>query len=328
MRRILALVLISLFFLACVHTPRGGEFRQARDSAYKIQVTMTLDLTPLNEWRAKKEEERKKREEDRKKKEEEEEAKRWPTWLPKLWGQPVTFIGDVPVALSNAQQSMEFNVIRVTDDTADIGWSGTGWVAGRSAGGGSYVMTAGHVCESKDVYSVEVYDIDWDANAIEVVSIDLPIIAKKHLMLNRDGVASTNGSIVRDEDLDDSYNGNDLCMLGVTDDLGPAIPVATEDPEYGTTCSVVGAPTGLWGGGIAVASEAIFSGRGSVFGTEPDGLTFNGLLAPGNSGSAVVCYGKAVGVISLGSTRFKSLTHAVPHDSIRKFIRDALHLQK
>jgi hypothetical protein len=325
MRRILALVLILFFMASCAHTPRGGDLRQSRDSAYKIKVTLTLDLTPLNEWQAKKAEERKKREEDRKKKE--EEAKKWPTWLPKLWGQPVTFINGVPVRLSQAQESMEFHVVKTSESTADIGWSGTGWVAAR-APGRSYVMTAGHVCESKDVYQIEAYDIDWEAGIIEFETIDLPITVKKHTMLNRDGVESANGSVVRDEDLDDDFNGNDLCMLGVGADLGPAIPVAIQDPEYGQTCSVVGAPTGLWGGGIAVASEAIFSGRGSVFGTEPDGLAFNGLLAPGNSGSAVVCDGHAVGVISLGSTRFKSLTHAVPHDSIRKFMRQALHLQK
>jgi len=327
MRRILAIALVSLLFLsACSHTQRGSEFKQVRESAYKVKVSLTLDLTPLNEWQAKKEADRKKRAEDKKN---EEQPKRWPSW--KFWSHQqtaaATFINGIPVKLTNAQQSMEFHVVKTTSNTADIGWSGTGWVAGR-APGRSFVMTAGHVCESKDVYSIEVYDIDWEAEIITIQTIDLPITVKKHVMLSRDGVESVNGTIVRDEDLDEAYNGNDLCMLAVSSDLGPAIPVATQDPEYGQTCSVVGAPTGLWGGGIAVASEAIFSGRGSVFGTEPDGLAFNGLLAPGNSGSAVVCDGKVAGVISLGSTRFKSLTHAVPHDSIRKFIRQALHLQK
>ncbi len=326
MRKFLVFLIVA-FLASCAHSQRGGgDLRTSRDSAYKVKVSLTVDLQPLNEWKVKKEEERKKREEDRKKKEE-GETKRWPVWLPKLWAQPITFINEVPVALSSAQQSMEFHVLKTSADTADIGWSGTGWVSGRVPGR-SYVMTAGHVCESKDVYSIEVYDIDWEEGTISFETIDLPITSKKHLMLSRDGVESANGSIIRDEDLDDSFNGNDLCMIGVGADLGPAIPVADVDPDYGQTCSVVGAPTGLWGGGIAVASEATFSGRGSVFGTEPDGLAFNGLLAPGNSGSAVVCDGKVAGVISLGSTRFKSLTHAVPHDSIRKFMKAALHTQK
>jgi hypothetical protein len=102
--------------------------------------------------------------------------------------------------------------------------------------------------------------------------------------------------------------------------------MANEDPPYGSNSEVVGAPAGLWGGGVAVASDIKFSGRGSVFGVEPDGLAFNGNVAPGNSGSAILYRGYVVGLISLGATRFKTLTHAVPHDTIRAFMRKALHL--
>ena len=317
---IFIMILATLASLAsCAHMPRGGDLQATRDSVYKVRVTMKLDLKPLNDWIAKKNEERKKREDERKKG---EEQKRFP-W--RLWSQEtVTFLRDVPVRLSSAQVGTEFSIIQQNDDTAEIGWSGTGWV-GAKAPGRSYVMTAGHVCESKDSYSLEVMDVDWDAGIISVETIELPIIEKHHRMQGRDGIDSVDATIVRDEDLNDNFDGNDLCMLGVPGDLGPAIPVATEEPEYGQACSVVGAPTGLWGGGIAVASEALFSGRGSVFGTDLDGLAFNGLLAPGNSGSAVTCDGRAVGVISLGSTRFRSLIHAVPYDRIEVFMRKALH---
>lgn len=312
MRKLITLIVTSLLLFSCAHTQRGADLRKSRDSVYKVRVSLTLDITPLNEWRAKKEEERKKR----------EEAARKPWW--KIWGQPTAFINDTPIAMNRAMEQMDFQVIKTTADTAEIGWSGTGWVVA-GAPGRSFVMTAGHVCESKVAYDIWVYDIDWEAGTFEEAKLTLPILKKEHVMISRDGVESANGNIIRDEDLDEEFNGNDLCVVGVASALGPAIPLADRDPEYGETCSVVGAPTGLWGGGVAVASEAIFSGRGSVFGVEPDGLAFNGLLAPGNSGSAVVCGGRAVGVISLGSTRFRSMTHAVPHEAMRKFLKAALH---
>src|SRR6478736_649713 len=55
MRKVLLPLLALLFFLtSCAHAPKGGEFRQTRDSAYKIEVTMTVDLAPYKEFLAKK----------------------------------------------------------------------------------------------------------------------------------------------------------------------------------------------------------------------------------------------------------------------------------
>lgn len=338
MRKIL-LALFALLFVStsCAHAPKGGEFRQARDSAFKVQVRMKLDLSPLNEYLAKKEAERKAREEARKKAEEEKKVKEKEEADRKeraeyckkyaCFGHPGIFFRDnLQARLTHVQQTVELEVIKMTQDTAEIGWSGTGWVAARGPNK-SYVMTAGHVCESRDVYPFDFLYIDWDTFQFEVVHFDFPIIEKHHVMVGRDGVRSEDGTIMRDEDLDEeNFNGNDLCMLGVGGNIGTPVDIATHDPEFGQSCSVVGAPTGLWGGGIAVPSDAVFAGRGSIFGTEPDGLAFNGLLAPGNSGSAVICDGKVNGVISLGSTRFRSLIHAVPQERIRTFVRAALHL--
>lgn len=339
MRKLIMIAVLALFASSCAHAPRGGDLRTTRDSVYKVRVALTLDLTPLNEWIAKKAEQQKKKDDELEQKRKDEEQKqqkkaekrrrtpkkaqkKWP-W--NLFNEPTPVIlNDVEVALSPVQEMTDLRIISQTRDTAVIGWSGTGWVSGH-APGRSYVMTAGHVCESRDVYPIEVFDINWETGDFEVVTINLPITKKEHLMIGRDGIASENSTIIRDEDMGDDFNGNDLCMLGLGADLGSSIPVADEDPEYGQTCSIVGAPTGLWGGGIAVASEALYSGRGAVFGTEPDGLAFNGLLAPGNSGSAVVCDGQVVGVISLGATRFRSLIQAVPQDRIRTFMRKAFH---
>jgi hypothetical protein len=340
MRKILlALTLLCAFlFTSCAHAPRGGEFREARDSAFKVRVTMKLDLSPLNEWLAKKEAEKKAREEQRKKDEEqkkkdEEQRKKDAERVEyckhnPCFGHPMVLLrDDVEVKLSVAQQSTGMSIIKATRDFVEIGWSGTGWAAAQGAGK-TYVMTAGHVCESKDVYPFDFFYVDWDTFEFEFVHFDFPIVEKHHVMIGSDGVASPDATIIRDEDLDDNFNGNDLCMLGLVGEIGTPVPVADHDPGFGQACSVVGAPTGLWGGGIAVPSSATFAGRGEVFGTDPDGLAFNGLLAPGNSGSAVICNGEVQGVISLGSTRFPSLIHAVPHERIQDFIAKALHFGK
>jgi hypothetical protein len=318
--------LLFLITSGCATVSKGGEFKEARDSAFKIRVTLKLDLKPLNDFLAKKAAEDQERADQQKKDKEAQERREYCAKYP-CFGHPwAIFRDDVQLKMSLAQESTQLEVTKVTRDFAEIGWSGTGWDAAR-ANGHTYVMTAGHVCESKDVYHIDFFYIDWNTLEFEEVPLDLPIVEKHHVMIGRDGVDSADATIIRDEDLDEAtFNGNDLCMLGVAGDLGTPIPVATHDPEYGESCSVVGAPTGLWGGGIAVPSDALFAGRGSVFGTEPDGLAFNGLLAPGNSGSAVVCDGRVSGVISLGSSRFPSLIHAVPQDRIRAFIGKALHL--
>lgn len=282
------LIALILAFLASCSPKQvrwgGLEQDDIRESVYKVKVTLTLDTSSLN------------------KKEES-------TAPEKKKEHMVTFY------------DRDVQVISETSDTIEVGWSGTGWVGARSVGK-SYVMTAGHVCESGSVFETQY--LDW--SKFQVVTLELPIIKVEHTLISRDGTEFTGAKVLRDEDLDDEFNGNDLCMLQVAGNLGSPIPVASEDPPYGGIAEVVGAPRGLWGGGIAVASDVKYSGRGSVFDVSPDGLAFNGPVAAGNSGSAVTYQGWVVGVVSLGATRFPSLIHAVPHERIREFMRKALHL--
>lgn len=283
MRKSLA-TMFCLLLASCSHLPRGGTgSNDVHDSVYKVRVTLTVDTSSLYE--------------DKEEGGEEGESKQLTVYR--------------PIAVDD--------IVKLGDHSASVAWSGTAWVAAK-APGRSFLMTAGHVCESGDMYHLQM--VDWAH--MRIISADLPIIKKEHTLISSDGV-EIEANVVRDEDLKDDYSGNDLCMLGAAGDLGPAIPVSKEDPQAGEICDVVGAPRGLWGNGIAVASDAKFSGRGSVFGIEPDGLAFNGNMAPGNSGSAVTCEGKAVGVISLASTQFSSLIHAVPYERIREFMMKALH---
>lgn len=285
--------LISLLLLTACSTGRlpwskGISSEDARDSVYQVEVEVTLDTTVID----------------------------GPT---KKGGDKGSskFLLTAPAELATGARMLG----RANDHTARIGWVGTGWVADRRAGR-SFVMTAGHVCETGTSYHVEY--MDW--STFSFVEADLPIISAKHVLVSRDGIRTAPVTVIRDEDLDEqTFNGNDLCLMGTVGDLGQPIPVADSEPDYSQTCDVIGGPHGLWGGGIAPTSEMRFNGRGSVFGTEPDGLSFTGIVAPGNSGSGVMCDGQAVGVISLGATSMPGLIHAVPYDSIRTFLKKALH---
>lgn len=288
-KSLFALCLLTLLAVSCnvgyMPWNRGVSMSDARDSTYQVRVTLTVDTSQLVH-------------DDDETGEEEQDT----------------------VVLDRPQyQATAARVEMLAGHTAKIGWVGTGWVAARDANR-SYVMTAGHVCESGDTFETTI--IDWEK--LEFRTVKLPIIEVKHELRDRTGL-SVPATVVRDHDLDNDFNGVDLCVLGAIADLGQPIPIGDHDPGFGDRAEVIGGPTGLWGGGIAVASDAKFSGRGSVFGVEPDGLAFNGELAPGNSGSAVIFDGHAIGVISLGATRFQSLIHAVPYETMADFLRKALH---
>jgi hypothetical protein len=297
MRKFLIVTLLSTLLtscaIGCFPWDNRVSIEDVRDSVYQVKVELTLDLTPYH------------------------------AYLKKKGGESVLhrILGGPRLPLTERHTTLMAQM-EVQSDTSIVSWVGTGWVAAKSDGQ-TFLMTAGHVCESRDSYAVEFLDVDPDG--IGVVTIDLPIINRNHTLVSRNGVEYQRATVIRDDDFEDGFDGPDLCMLGANGDLGKVLPVAEKDPKYAAHGEVVGGPRGLWGGGIAVASDVKFSGRGSIFGVKPDGLAFNGLVAPGNSGSAVVFDGRVVGVISLGATRFPSLVHAIPHEIIREFIRKALH---
>ena len=286
MKKILAALLLALSACALLHGPPSLPADQAQDSVYKVRVILTLDTTPLHK---------------------DDPAD----------GSKIKKIGAL---VDNPDLLVDAKLLSEGDNTAKVGWSGTGWVAANGVGH-SYVMTAGHVCESGKVYHLEY--IDW--STFTVKKVDLPILSTEHTLINRDNTEFPGGTVLADEDLDDDYNGKDLCVIGVPGYLGKAFPLATQDPPYGTSSEVIGAPTGLWGGGVAITANLKYSGRGTVFHTKTDGLSFTGEAAPGNSGSAITYQGRVVALLNLGGKRFPSLSVGVPHEEIRDFLRRALH---
>lgn len=288
--------LILAIVASCAASPwkQGVPAVQARESVYKVKVVLTVDITELLP----------------KPKEEVTEgaggAKS--TWKP------------APFVLKTNDLSP--HIMSSTDSTAKVGWSGTGWVAARE-NGRSYVMTAGHVCESGEFLTVSV--IDWETFTIR--DVKLPIIEKKHTLLSREDIEMGPAVVLSDEDLnEETMSGPDMCLLGVQGDVGIPLPIANGDPEYATHAEVIGAPTGLWGGNIAVTADLKFSGRGNVWGgSVAEGLAFTGDVAGGNSGSAIMKDGRVVAMLNLGGSRFKELTTGVPWETLRDFLRRSMH---
>lgn len=289
MRNLLPTALLALL-VSCGSLTRGvsgPSLAEVRESTYQVQVSLNVDISALLPP------------------DEEEGGDDKDLNFEMILDRP-------------EQRATGAHVVSRSNNIVELNWVGTGWTVDRRAGR-SFVMTAGHVCETERFYSVKVFD--WDTG--EVKTVELPIVSRSHNLVSRDNVKVA-ASVVRDEDLDKDFDGIDLCLMGAMADLGRPLAIADSDPVYGDRAEVVGGPRGLWGGGVAVASDVKFTGRGSVFGVNPAGLAFNGEVAPGNSGSAVVYRGEVVGLISLAAIRFPSLCHAVPHGTIRGFLQRAL----
>ena len=186
-----------------------------------------------------------------------------------------------------------------TGATLHVGWSGTAWTVAREHGH-SFLMTAGHVCETSDEME------------------GLPILSVSYTLVARDGTRISGATPVLDDD------DADLCTLAVVGDLGEPMSLATVDPEYGAVCTDIGAPRGYFGEGIAPIAELRYSGRGTIFG-DHEGLGFVGLIDHGSSGSPVVCDGRVVGLLNLGSNDYVRLGLAVPYEAIREHLIRALH---
>lgn len=225
-----------------------------------------------------------------------------------------------PVTRVESRGSVYQISVTVHEDVGDVGWWGTGWVVARY-GGRSYIMTAGHVCETrKAIENPDPLGLGTGDMA-EVKSVDYELIAPddKHY----DGVA-----VVLDDD------GNDLCVLSVKGDFGEPMPLATVDPQYGERGWYVGAPRAIWGGGIAGIYEATYSGRGVPLkggcGVEDARLCDNVAEvfstaegAPGASGSPIFVGGRVVALLNMVDGRFPTFTVGVPWDTVRAFLARA-----
>lgn len=194
--------------------------------------------------------------------------------------------------------------------SAVFSWTGTGWIIEQGVGH-SFIMTAGHMCESQDTY--EYTEFSWFGPPVKY---QFPILKAEYGMHGADGTDFGKATVIADDDV------NDLCELSIPGNIGNPIHLADSDPDYSDHCYVVGAPHGIWGGGISTTFDAVFNGRGDLWGDKREALYFTGPSAGGASGSPVICDGKAVGVLTLGSRQWEMFS-AVPYETVRSFHKSA-----
>lgn len=188
-------------------------------------------------------------------------------------------------------------------DIQERSWGGTAWVIG---GGDetSYVMTAGHICESDTVFHTQLFG-------------DLPIVGVSYSVESASG--TTNVALMQ-SDNDDI----DLCTLSVEANLGRPLMLASSDPVYGAEIEYIGAPGLIWGGGIAPIYKGLFSGRGTPWGGEQEVLAVTVTSTGGASGSPVLYNGMVIGVFTADGREFKDFGSAVPWDVVQKFWKKSL----
>lgn len=283
MRNVLLKIATILLVLLAACRPGRPSYvtaADARESVYKLKVSITLDLSPI---------------------------------LQETDGstQPL-------VVMNEKGRRLDASPL---NRTADLTSAGTTWVVDRK-GSASYLLTAGHVCETSATYPVRY--IDWENWTVRTV--ELRVTKRSHTAVSYQGVEE-DLVVIADEDLEPkTFAGTDLCLLGALADLGRPLPIADKDPEYASHSEVIGAPAGLWGGGVAVIADLKFSGRGNVWGGKvAESLAFTGDVIGGNSGSPIIHNGRVVALLNLGGVRFNELTTGVPWEELKKFFRKHMH---
>ncbi len=195
---------------------------------------------------------------------------------------------------------------------------GTAWVSGNSRGR-TQLVTAGHLCETRESYEYVTRHIVLDENGFRVVeqTFELPILHVGYVLRAADGTEFSGATALVDDD------EQDVCLMSVSGDLGDPLRVADSDPEYGAHCYTVGAPQGLWGGGLAMISEETFAGRIRIKDL-PEMLSFSGAATGGASGSPQICDGRVVGVLDRADRAFP-FNVAAPWEAIRQVMEGTPH---
>ena len=169
--------------------------------------------------------------------------------------------------------------------------------------GTSYVLTAGHSCETKfpTTQIIEGFRVENKGSRFKTVDLNGFHHDAKVIMINK---------------------RFDLCLLQVSNviDNPPVLHLADKEPQRGETVTNMAAPHGLFWSGTVLVFKGQFSGyhdRGFSVYTLP--------TKPGSSGSPIINKdNKLVGVIFAGYRMIENVGLSSPLVAIRVFLKKAI----
>ena len=180
--------------------------------------------------------------------------------------------------------------------------TGSGAIIARSVDG-SYILTAGHLCNRKDNFE--------NFNKMMGRSLDQPIIEEY---------------VAKDIDMFD-YNveildydvEQDVCLAYAWGLLAPALEIAEKAPEIGEKVYNMAAPAGYMMAGAVPLFEGYYFGKG------PDYDLYTVPAIGGSSGSPIVnSNGQLVGMIYARHTHFHHITISPVHKKMVSFILEGM----
>ena len=181
--------------------------------------------------------------------------------------------------------------------------SGSGFVVGKGRYKGSYVMSAGHVCDPSAYANVVSNGNPW------FLSFSGLTKEKKSYTLH-----------VLEVD-----NDKDLCLLYAPDLERIPIKVAKRKLLPGSRIWNVAAPRGILYRGAPIIIDGIFNGTNQETGHD----MYTMFVAGGSSGSAILSEeGEVVGLVSMMDLRFPFIVISPSHEDISEFFHRAIAYHK
>jgi len=177
--------------------------------------------------------------------------------------------------------------------------SGSGFVVGKGRYKGSYIMSAGHVCDPSAYANIVSGGNPW---ALEFSGITKE---KKEFKLQ-----------VLEVD-----NDKDLCLLYAPDLERIPIKIAKKKILPGSKIWNVAAPSGILFRGAPIIIDGIFNGTNQDTGHD----MYTMFVAGGSSGSVILNQnGEAIGMVSMLDLRFPFIVYSPSHDDLSEFFHRAM----